>query len=62
MTLLAPSHVQKHRPSFLARIRAWLAARPTRHQRQTSIDLQSASESLQRDLGIDRLTFTERRW
>ena len=62
MTLIASSHAQPCKPTVLARIGAWLAARPTRRQRQTTVDLRFASENLQRDLGIDRLTFTERRW
>jgi hypothetical protein len=62
MTLIASSHAQPCKPTLFARAKAWLAARPTRRQRQTTVDLRFASENLQRDLGIDRLTFTERRW
>jgi uncharacterized protein YjiS (DUF1127 family) len=62
MTLLASAYAKPDRPAFLTRIIAWFAARSTRKQRRTTIDLLSASPHLQRDLGLDRLTFTERRW
>ena len=62
MTLIASSHAEKYKPTVFARIGAWLDARPTRRQRRATVDLRFASENLQRDLGIDRLTLTERRW
>ncbi|WP_299751061.1 hypothetical protein [Devosia sp.] len=60
--MIATSHAQPCKPALFARVRAWLGARPTRRQRQTTVDLRFASDKLQRDIGVDRLTFTERRW
>ena len=62
MTLLASSYAQPRKPALFGRIKAWFASRPTGAQRRTTIDLRSAPQSLQRDIGLDRLLFTERRW
>jgi hypothetical protein len=62
MTLLASSYSQHRKPALFGRIKAWFAGRPTRTQRRTTIDLRSAPQNLQRDIGLDRLSFTERRW
>jgi hypothetical protein len=62
MTLIASTPSESCKPSLFARFKAWLATRPTRRQRQTTVDLRSASDALQRDIGLELLTFTERRW
>lgn len=62
MSLLASPYAPPNKPVLFGRIKAWLAGRPTSTRRRTTIDLQSAPLTLQRDIGLDRLTFTERRW
>ena len=62
MTLLASSYAQPRKTTLFGRIKAWFTSRPSDAQRRTTIDLRSAPQSLQRDIGLDRLLFTERRW
>jgi hypothetical protein len=62
MTLFASPYDQPRKPALFGRIKAWFTSRPTGAQRRTTIDLQSAPPNLQRDIGLDRLIFTERRW
>jgi hypothetical protein len=62
MTSIASSHAQPSKPALFARLKAWLAARPTAQQHRTTIDLEAASDNLKRDLGLDVMIQSERRW
>jgi len=62
MSSVISSHAEPRKPGIIKRLTTWILARPTRRQRRATVDLRSASEALQRDIGLDRLTFTERRW
>ena len=62
MSLLVTSYARPRTPGILARIGAWLAHRPTTRQRQATIDLEAASDNLKRDLGLELIIHSERRW
>ncbi|MEO5807949.1 hypothetical protein [Devosia sp.] len=56
MTDTAIATEQTCRPGFFARLRRWLASRPSSRQRRATIDLRTASATFKRDLGIETLT------
>lgn len=62
MSLFMTSALAPRKPGLVARFRTWLTARPNSHQRQTTLDLEAASDALKRDLGLEVLIHNERRW
>jgi hypothetical protein len=61
MSLLTASYVEPKKFSLFARLGAWLALRPTAHQKRATQDMRALSSYLQRDVGFELLIHSERR-